>query len=208
MSKSPRVFITGLSNSGTTWALDLLLACGLDGGTGLVNSGPRNGKEWPPVQQLAADFQQRYFVASDIEQDALVAEYRERIEALDCPDVVKLPWGPAFELVLDALNPAYTIVLTRPLEDRTLSLMTGEQFAGKSYDEVFNWCAMEFGYLMNSVEHSELPYVTLPYPKSARDVEFAYERVVQAVAIMLPRFEQAHKDVTQLDWIDYSARNA
>ncbi|MDP2660632.1 MAG: hypothetical protein Q8R28_07880 [Dehalococcoidia bacterium] len=202
MPKSPRIFITGLANSGTTWATNLLAACGLDAGT--AKSGLRHGMEWQPLRTLAVELHD--FLGGTERHAEVIREYAGRIAALDCPELVKLPWVASLDVILQTLTPQFVVVVTRPLKSRARRIWAAEPWLrGLGFDEVVAQCATEFGYCMDVVEISEIPYAMLRYPRGAYQPEYAYQCVGELCGVSWERFRAAHQEVTRMDWVDYAA---
>lgn len=125
MGRRPRVLVTGLRHSGTTYTARLLEGAGLDAGPEdeLLQVSERQGMEWIPLWRLAgkvADDAGRSVAQAALWTDptlrkAAMDANAEEIRSLVCPELVKVPdYG---HLVVRDLKPDTVVVVTRPWPD-------------------------------------------------------------------------------------------
>ena len=217
MARSPNILVTGLGHSGTTYVMQLIEACGWDLGSPLFNTDERKGLEWLPLQRLSVEIGEALGRTDkpvrpdwnwiDLERrEEVRQDFKERIEALDCPPVVKCPdFGE--HAVLSLLKPGHVIFMQRSLDDWTLS-MRGNAHARRNLTsrEIFHAGALGMGLLLDALETQNIPYKLVNYPRVARDVEYAWDRLGAVLEVDREAFEGAHAASSRPDWIGWTER--
>lgn len=202
----PRIFITGLAQSGTTYVATLAWQCGLDLGNDL-HGGPlgetSHGAEFTPVLRAAQELQNVIGSSHQSQgaQSAAVQRCQSRLSELDCPEVVKLPFGTTLKTIICGLNPQHIIVVTRSLADRAKRIYDNIAVE-MSYDNVLRQSAMEFGVCMDMVEESGYPYTTIRFPDCAHSPDLAFQRLGDIFGVSWRSFREAHGRATRLDWMN------
>ena len=132
----PRVLITGMAGTGTTFMAHLFQNAGFDLGDEFYNVNDRKGMEWPPLWDIKHDMEQKMlafgrsvnspvpYYHGMLKAPEFVGEFEARLAALDIPEVVKVPhimYSAA--CLLPALRPKHIVYMVRPHQDWISSRM-------------------------------------------------------------------------------------
>lgn len=119
----PRVFITGMGHSGTSWCAKLFAAAGFDLGSNLKHATPRQGSEWLPAWNLivgsgvrmgASENPDRHYWwhIDESRYRPVRRDVAPRFADLNWPEVVKIP-STFPSLFWDLINPGHVVVMVR-----------------------------------------------------------------------------------------------
>lgn len=224
---APSIFITGLAGSGSTWALNLFRELGFDAGDPLALSGlnERKGAEWRPLvrlnSEIAAKVQEMYAstallpVLNAKQVERIASVYEERLLALDCPEIVKIPGIEATAHVLFSVwKPDLVVLMHRPLWDWMRAKLLTNQAQGipSAAPMLMARAAAGLGMIVDALNQWKVPYRTLQYPAAAVDADIAQaqigdvvERYLRPKGLSVPgHFEAAHERATRTEWIGWT----
>jgi hypothetical protein len=233
MGKKPRVLITGIQGSGTTFMAQLFKELGYDLGSPLYKLSNRQGNEWEPLRDLKIEVDQAMmdhgasidtnspFLEGLRAPGAVRQDFHTRLQALDYPLVVKITGlGMAGRVMLPEIDAKHVVLMVRPLDDWIISevaqgkkgnpaiasdAMVRKQFEGQRY----NAAASAPGLVIDTLEKYAIAWQIASYPRVAENAAYAYGRlhdIVISEGILYPDFEKAWMRATNPDYIGYSER--
>ena len=219
MGNPPKIFITGLAGSGTTWMARFVQELGYDLGDDLYNREERKGLEWRPLLKLKQEIDRAVmehgeFTFPGVYLDRqtvldLRAEFQVAIRQLECPEVVKIPGlNLAAQILFPELKPGLVIMMHRPLREWAQTQALEQQKRGvahpKTVEHIYSMGALHTGQLLDALEALDgvrNEYIVIAYPKAACSADYAatmmYYRRPTTLA-PLDEFRAAHKRATDL----------
>lgn len=224
MSVPPKILVTGLAGSGTTWMARVLQELGYNLGSDLYSRSEYKGLEWKPLLELKEDIDKRVLengklthpgVYLDRETlDDLRGHFRARIHALDCPEVVKIPGlNLAAQVLLPEMLPELVIMMHRPLRAWAMSQAIEQQKEGakrpQSIEKCYTTGALHTGQLLDALEACNGRYTIVQWPKAALNPEYGAEVLSDPItmpsmsSLIWAEYYRAHERATDLNAINY-----
>lgn len=222
---NPRYVITGIPGSGTTFTAKLFHELGFDLGVKLVSRNERRGLEWEPLKRINGEYAD--VLNAYLEQYGPVAlfggaigvagmraagELGAAIEQDPPPEVVKCPNISITGYWLwQVMKPELVILCVRPLDELVSSYMVryraGQEIKGPSDENVYinSYCA-RMGLTIDALTRHEVPYVILEYPRSARDLDYAWDTLARYLNTDEAQFIEGWARAVREDYIGYSVR--
>lgn len=217
MGTKPRVVVTGVGYSGTTFVMRLARELGWDlDEANLHGRDERKGLEWEPFWKLSTEVSKylgrvhepvkpwwtRVLLHNpDLIRDSL----KEQLNAMPFPPIVKCPdYGQS--LFLDLLEPEMVIICHRNLKDIAQSMKADNIFAlqNLSLQEVYDGVALAYGHLVNDVQICGLNSVIAAFPAMVLNMEYAWS--VLGGPLQAPSqetFADAWGKAANPDWVHY-----
>jgi ubiquinone/menaquinone biosynthesis C-methylase UbiE len=218
MGISPKVLVTGLGVSGTTYMIRLIGACGFDLGQGHHGMDDRKGWEWQPLWKLSVEIwsalgrrayepiipEWNHIQPERLEE--LREQFHSRIEALECPHAVKVP--EASPILISCLRPGHVIFMHRPMNSWVRSLLGHPNYCHMTRSELFHGAMIAKGLLLDALESEQIPYTVVSYPRIAKDAAYAWDKLGRLLQVDREVFDAAYNSVTRSDWIDWTITSA
>lgn len=225
MSK-PKVIITGLTHSGSTYLTNIFSALGIDiiNDQSMVDWTEKHGRENSPFvkhgRMIANQISSGYnppldmkIDPSNIFDDDIRLEIKQSIDEHSFPQLVKFP-NEGWNWLIDLFDPELVIVTFRsPLGWMdSMSRWNNDAYSKGAVPAIvppidkFNAYESIFGHTIASLEHHDIDYTVVHYPKSAEDPIYLFDKITKALEILennssVEDICSAYKSVVRTDWI-------
>lgn len=216
MASKPKIVVTGVGYSGTTFVIRLAKELGWDiGEPQLHGRDERKGMEWEPFWKFSVQVSrylgrqyepvQRWWSRTLIENRDIIREaVKSDIDQMPFPSIVKCPDYGQMEFV-DLLQPELIIVCHRKLEDVAKSMKSDNIYAlqNLSLQEVYDGVALAYGHLMDAVQNSGIDARIVSFPHMALDSEYAAKALAEPLKTDKETFLKAWGTVANPEWVHY-----
>lgn len=226
--RGPRVLISGLGHTGTSFVANLFYAMGAGMGSELQGGpGVRKGMEWRPFHLLCAELARKLGEGAlpdvlplwerlDRERvQEVMDEFAPRFRKLEYPAVVKNPesghWG-----FLNAINPGYMVICARDLDEWAESMIHGQEHARNADREALKRAGkMQQDHILDKVAKLGVSHSVVSFPEMVESWRYAWDRLadglVQCGAVSRAdsdkfRFRDTHDRLARQEWIGLTAR--
>lgn len=224
---NPKVIITGLTHSGSTFLIDIFKELGVDIGSEnqWIEWSPKHGREFGPFvnicREIAMLVSPKYNPPMDMKIDPnkifhpVVNETIDQyIQGTDFPDVVKFP-NEGWIWLLELFNPDHVIVTIRKPTGWLNSMNRWDENSlevhGHSHTlthdiDKFESYASVLGHTFASLELNQIPYDTIEYPRSAMDALYLADIIIPIIQSMgydieYIDFFNIYDEVVKREWI-------
>lgn len=223
----PKIAVTGLPGSGTTWLITFLKEVGYYIGEeeDLYWRDDRKGMEWRYLERINTRYTDLMNgILSVTGSDGLAygvlddfgAQMSREIECVlqrrRPPEAVKMPnvsltgyW------MWPALQPKLVLVTHRKLVDFARSWMArvdvGEEKKGpQTYGGTLASFFARQSIIIDALETHDVPYVIVPYPRAAEDGQALFHKLGSHITVGRTKFLKAWKHSVRPEWIGWSIR--
>jgi hypothetical protein len=224
---NPKVIITGLTHSGSTYLINVFGALGIDiiNNQGMVDWTEKHGRENGPFVRLAREIARavsadHYTPPLDMKVDSskifdksIRSNIKNYIDQKSFPEIVKFP-NEGWNWLIDLFDPELVVVTFRSPTGwmNSMERWNIDAFEKETVPTIvppvdkFNAYESIFGATIGSLEHHNIDYTIVHYPRSAEDPVYLYNSILPALEVLgnessVEDVCSAYKNIVRKEWI-------